>query len=140
MLIAPWPCPTDGERVGEGGAAGESVRAGVGASASSTMGGVFAGWTVPDTPLVSAFASVWLLLSAWEKEDRGLLDLEAPGILERMDPRNEREDSLVSDLLNDGYACNLSPNERSSDVDEAFLGVLEPSRSFDGCWPMLCRL
>ena len=98
--MAPWPCPTDGESVGDGGTAGESVR--VGASTSSTTGGVFAAWAVYDSLLVSALLSDGLIPSTWEKDDRGLLDLEAPGILERMDPRNEREDSLVSDLLKDG--------------------------------------
>lgn len=114
------------------------MRGGVGASASSTMGGVFAVWGTFDLPFDSALLSVAMLVSACENEDRGLSDFDAPGIFERMEPRNEREDSFVSDLLKDGYACNLSPKDRSSEVDEAFLGVLEPSRVFDGCWPMLC--
>lgn len=35
--------------------------------------------------------------------------LRAPGIFERMEPRNERRDSLVSDFEKDGYDCNGSP-------------------------------
>ena len=42
-------------------------------------------------------------------EARGLSVLRAPGIFERMEPRNERRDSLVSDFEKDGYDCNVSP-------------------------------
>ena len=52
--------------------------------------------------LASALPSAALLLSGCEKEDRGLSDFDAPGIFERMEPRNEREDSFVSDLLKEG--------------------------------------
>lgn len=79
---------------------------------------------VEDTSDLSAPA---LLESRFDKDALGLSDLGPPGIFDRMDPLNEREDSLVSDLLNEGYDWRLSPNERSRDVDEEFLGVLEPS-------------
>ena len=52
--------------------------------------------------LASAFVSGALELSPCEKEERGLFVLEAPGIFDRMEPRKEREDSFVSDLLKDG--------------------------------------
>ena len=54
--------------------------------------------------------SPWL--SVWERavvEPRGLSVLRAPGILERMEPRKERRDSLVSDFEKDGYDCSESP-------------------------------
>ena len=48
-------------------------------------------------------------LSVWDSvreravvEPRGLSELRAPGIFDRIDPRNERRDSLVSDLENEG--------------------------------------
>jgi hypothetical protein len=51
-------------------------------------------------------------LSVWGREEvdpRGLSALRAPGIFERMEPRNERSDSLVSDLEKDGYEASESP-------------------------------
>ena len=66
------------------------------------MDGVFVVCDAFGLPLVSALPSAALLLSSCEKEDRGLSDLDAPGIFERMEPRNEREDSFVSDLLKEG--------------------------------------
>jgi hypothetical protein len=38
----------------------------------------------------------------------GLSALEEPGIFERMEPRSERVDSLVSALLKDGYDSSPS--------------------------------
>ena len=43
-----------------------------------------------------------LVVSMFEKEALGLSIFWLPGILDRIDPRNERDDSFVSDLLNDG--------------------------------------
>ena len=43
-----------------------------------------------------------LLVSRFDKEALGLSFLWLPGILDRIDPRIERDDSLVSDLLNEG--------------------------------------
>lgn len=54
--------------------------------------------------------SFWLsVLERAVVEPRGLSVLRAPGIFERMDPRKERRDSLVSDFEKDGYDCNESP-------------------------------
>lgn len=76
------------------------------------------------------------LVSMLDSDARGLSDLsdfELDRILDPID-RREREDSFVSDLLNDGYDCKPSLR-RSIEVEDWFLGVLEPS--FDCCWPML---
>lgn len=57
--------------------------------------------------------SVGLLRAASSKpadDERGLSVLDEPGILERMDPlRDALADSLVSDLLNEGYESRLGP-------------------------------
>ena len=45
---------------------------------------------------------VLLLLFGFGVVDLGLSIFPLPGILERIEPLNERADSLVSDLLNDG--------------------------------------
>lgn len=50
-------------------------------------------------------------------EVRGLSSLPLPGILDRRE-RNDRDDSFVSDLLNDGYFCRLSPTEAPGPLDE----------------------
>ena len=74
-----------------------------------------------------------LLVSRLERDPLGLSNFPVPGILDRIDPRKEREDSLVSDLLKDGYDCRPSAVDRSSAVEDALVGVLEPSRLLDGC-------
>lgn len=59
-------------------------------------------------------------------EPRGLSVLgRAPGIFERMEPRKERMDSLVSDFEKDGYDCSGSP---------------EPALPLECVWPMAARL
>lgn len=77
------------------------------------------------------------LVSMLDIDARGLSDFsfDEPGILDLME-RNEREDSLVSDLLKEGYDCKPSPR-RSREVEEVFLGVFEPS--LDCCWPISAR-
>lgn len=60
-------------------------------------------------------------------------DFELPGIFERIDPRNERDEPWVSDLLKDG---RLESESGVKFVDEEFLGVREPSLPFDCCWPI----
>ena len=63
----------------------------------------------------------------------GLSLFPLPGIFDLMAPRKEREDSLVSDLLNDGYDCSPSPAERSAALEELFPDVPDPSDFFDCC-------
>lgn len=65
---------------------------------------------------------------------RGLSEELLPGILGivRNAVLKERDDSLVSDLLNDGYESRLGP----VGVEEPLLLAL-PSLSFDGWLPML---
>lgn len=41
-------------------------------------------------------------VSMLDNDARGLSDFDPPGIFDLMVPRNEREDSLVSDLVKDG--------------------------------------
>ena len=48
-----------------------------------------------------------------------------PGIFERIEPLNDREDPCVSDLLKDGYDCNVSDGLFKF-VVEPFLGVPVP--------------
>lgn len=140
LLTALCPLPTDAESVGERGGWGDPDR-GLGASSDSVAGTESTvGFELPDFPLPDDFCDIDLsrcplVTSAAEKELLGLSDLD-PGIFDRK-PRNEREDSLVSDLLKEGYDCNVSPPDLSMDVEEAFLGVLEPSLDFEGCWPIL---
>lgn len=52
--------------------------------------------------------SVWL--STWDRPDvdaRGL-SLALPGILERIEPRSDRRESLVSEREREGYDCRES--------------------------------
>ena len=56
--------------------------------------------------VVSARSRFGVVASDCENEFLGLSDLE-PGILD-LNPRKERDDSLVSDLLIDGYDCRPS--------------------------------
>lgn len=62
--------------------------------------------------------------------DFSLSDFE-PGIFERIDPRKDRDEPCVSDLLNDGRP--ESESEAFRFVDELFLGVREPSLLLDCC-------
>jgi hypothetical protein len=48
-------------------------------------------------------------LSSCERPDKDARGLSLLRILERIEPRNERRDSLVSDREKDGYDCNESP-------------------------------
>ncbi len=64
----------------------------------------------------------------------GLSVLALPGIFDLMAPLREREDSFVSDLLNEGYDCNPSPADRSPEDEDVFPDA--PSLFFDCCWPM----
>lgn len=68
-----------------------------------------------------------------DKDALGLSVFALPGIFDLMAPLKEREDSLVSDLLNDGYDCSPSPVERSTEVEEVLEGVFDPSVFFDCC-------
>ena len=77
-----------------------------------------------------------LLVSKLDNEFRGLSDLPLPGILDRKEPRKDRVDSLVSDLLKDGYDWSPSLILRSPEVEASPFGVLVPSRVFDGCCPI----
>ena len=43
-------------------------------------------------------------VSIWDNDVLGLSVFMLPGILDRIDPRSERADSFVSDLLKDGSA------------------------------------
>lgn len=61
-------------------------------------------------------------------------DFEPPGILERIDPLNDRDEPCVSDLLNDGRPEIESGALKF--VAELFLGVREPSLPLDCCWPI----
>lgn len=74
------------------------------------------------------------LVSIIESDVRGLSVFPLPGIFERMEPRKERVDSFVSDLLKDGY------DWRSREVrsDASPVGVFDPSRdAFEACCPMI---
>lgn len=108
MLTALCPLPTEADKVGDGGGCGDPGR-GLGATSESVAGtGSIAGLEPPDLELptdfcdafVSDLSKVPLKVSAAEKELLGLSDF-VPGIFD-LKPRNEREDSLVSDLLNEG--------------------------------------
>ena len=77
-----------------------------------------------------------LLVSKLDNEFLGLSDLPLPGILERKEPRKDRVDSLVSDLLKDGYDWSPSPTLRSPGVEASPFGGFVPSRVFDGCCPI----
>ena len=138
--------PTEAERVGDGGAgAGESVLSGVGAPSTSCAGANEDGILDPlDLPLAAdridaASERSAAAESRFEVEALGLSDLD-PGILDRMAPRKDRDDSLVSDLPNDGYDCSPSLIAGSREVEDAFVGVLEPSRAFEGCCPIVTVL
>lgn len=134
--------PTEADIVGDGGGCGDPGR-GLDDTSPSTTGdtGSSVGFEPPDLALdpdfvdalVSDLSKVPLGMSDCENEFLGLSDF-CPGIFD-LNPRKEREDSLVSDLLNEGYDCSPS-TDLSSDVDDAFLGVLEPSPAFEGCWPI----
>lgn len=64
-------------------------------------------------------------------------DLVPPGILDRIEPLMDLEDSLVSVLLIDGYDCSVS---KGPVADE--LPCLKPFEfsPLDCCWPILKRL
>ena len=76
---------------------------------------------VPSTPAIT------------DVDALGLSVFPLPGIFDLMAPLREREDSLVSDLLNDGYDCSPSPAERSAAADEELAEVPDPSDFFDCC-------
>jgi hypothetical protein len=49
------------------------------------------------------------LSSAWASADVEARGLSVLRIFDRIDPRKDRRDSLVSDLENEGYDCSESP-------------------------------
>jgi hypothetical protein len=53
-----------------------------------------------------------------------------PGIFERRDPRKDRVDSLVSDLLNEGYPSRSSAERWSVECEKL---SLVPLLLFEGC-------
>ena len=59
----------------------------------------------PDLPLAADLveAASDLSVSMLESDPLGLSVFPLPGIFERMTPRKDFEDSLVSDLLKEGY-------------------------------------
>lgn len=59
------------------------------------------------------------------EDERGLSVLIFPGILDRSE-RNDRDDSLVSDLLKDGYDWRVSPLEAPVPLDEPSLEAWLP--------------
>lgn len=68
-------------------------------------------------------------------ELRGLSVFPEPGILDRRE-RKDREDSLVSDLLNEGYDCRFSGTARSPLPP----GFDDPTpASLDGWLPIISR-
>lgn len=147
LLTASCPCPTDADIVGDGGGCGEpsfkSFDAGeLGLGGTGEIWGRFA-FDPLDLALVADLVdaaserSLPTEVSMLVIDARGLSDfsLDEPGILDLID-RKEREDSLVSDLLKEGYDCKPSPR-RSREVEEASLGVFEPS--LDCCWPIAAR-
>ena len=109
MLTALWPLPTEADRVGDGGGCGDPGR-GLGDTSPSAAEGTGSGvgFVPPDLALdpdftdalVSDLSKVPLGTSDCENEFLGLSDFW-PGIFDR-NPRKEREDSLVSDLLKEG--------------------------------------
>lgn len=52
--------------------------------------------------MVESLSTLVLLRLVFGVDDRGLSLFALPGILDRIEPRKEREDSRVSDLLNEG--------------------------------------
>ena len=106
--------------MGEGGGIGESDPGDVGLNIASFIGavlGVVGDLAAADLPdrewldlplaadLVDAASDLStppLLVSRFCREVLGLSDFPLPGILDRIEPRKERDDSLVSDLLKDG--------------------------------------
>lgn len=137
--------------MGDGGGAGEPDRVGPGDAVGSGGGGdgdlstaaIRLAFEALDFALVvdltdtASLLSTPLLVSMLEIDVLGLSILPLPGILERMEPRKERVEPWVSDLLNDGKDCRGPSKDLSSDVEEAFVGVLEPSFAFDWLLPIL---
>lgn len=62
--------------------------------------------------------------------EASLPDFELPGILDRMEPLNDRVEPCVSDLLNDGRFDNASDALKL--VEEESFGVRDPSLPFEG--------
>ena len=62
--------------------------------------------------------------------EASLPDFELPGILERMEPLNDRVEPCVSDLLNEGRFDSASGALKL--VEEESLGVRDPSLPLEG--------
>ncbi len=75
-------------------------------------------------------------VSIFDNDVLGLSVFPLPGIFDRIAPRSDRDDSFVSDLLNDGYDCRPSPTVRSAKLVRSRFAPLEASFSFEGCCPM----
>ena len=96
----------------------------------------------PDLVLVADFVEAASDLSTlgpasmFDRDVLGLSVFPLPGILDRIEPRKDRKDSLVSDLLKDGYDCSPSPSVRSGKVVDSAVGAWRASFCFEGCWPI----
>lgn len=95
------------------------------------------GRVIPDFPLLpdlTEAASDFSGASPFEMraEFLGLSVFPAPGIFDFKAPRKDRDDSFVSDLLNEGYDCSPSPALLAPDD----LGSLSP---LEGWLPMSSR-
>lgn len=120
---AEWPLPSEADWVGDGGGIGDAERAELGDVIESSVGDIGGCTDDPDiarlvldapdralvVDLIDAASDLSPLpetvLSAPAIADVDALGLSffpLPGILDLMAPLKEREDSLVSDLLNDG--------------------------------------
>ena len=146
--------PSDADCVGEGGGTGEAERAELGDVVESS-GGDIGGCTddpdiarlvldAPDIALVVDLIDAASDLSPFPEpipsaaaiadvEALGLSFFPLPGIFDLMAPLMERDDSFVSDLLNDGYDCSPSPAERSTAFEGVFADDPDPSDFFDCC-------
>lgn len=154
----PWPAPAPdtGACLGVGDGGGDAVWATLDSDSSGGGGGGGGGRTdeperlrrcfEPDlaleavgTRLVSDLLAVslvsTLMLGGVAEDSRGLSALPLPGIFDRMEPRRDRDDSLVSVLLSGGYESRSSPVRLVADGDDGSSPELETF--FDCGWPMV---
>ena len=123
---------TEAEVVGEGGGCGEPVSSMLSLRASgSSMEFRFDRPLVVDFTLCASARSSPEASPSPEVDPRGLSADLPPGILVRNEFLNERIDSLVSALLNEGYESRAGPGP---------VGVCDPDvllPSLDGVFPMV---
>jgi hypothetical protein len=88
------------------------------------------GVAVSDWSVVSTASAPTFPAAADPSPWLSALLLLLPGIFERRDPRKDRVDSLVSDLLNEGYPSRSSAERCSAECEKL---SLVPLLLFEGC-------